>query len=158
MLMPNIPAKSLIIMDNASYHNVLSTSSAPTTTCKKEKIRSWLEQQNIPLKEDCLKVELIDILNKFSPSPTYRLDEIAAEQDHKIIRTPPYHPELQPIEICWGIVKNQIARNCDFTMENLIVQLKDAFDNVASKTCMGLIKKIREVEDKFWREDALLDN
>ncbi len=159
MLLPNIPANSLIIMDNASYHNVLSASSAPTATCKKEKIRSWLEQeQNIPLRKDCLKVELIEILNKFSPSPTYRLDEIAAEHGHKILRTPPYHPELQPIETCWGVVKNQIARTCDFTMENLIVQLKDAFDSVTAKTCTGLIKKMRDVEDKFWHEDVLLDD
>ena len=157
MLIPNIPSNSLIIMDNASYHNVLSNHSAPTATCKKERIRAWLEEQNIPLKKDCLKVELIDILNKFSPSPVYNLDEIAADHGHKILRTPPYHPELQPIETCWGVVKNQIARNCDFTMENLITQLKDAFDSVTAKTCTGTIKKIRGVEDKFWREDALLD-
>lgn len=156
-LLPNIPVNSLIIMDNASYHNVLSTSSAPTGACKKERIQSWLEQQNVPLSKDCLKVELVEILNKFSPSPTYKLDEIAAEHGHKILRTPPYHPELQPIETCWGIVKNQIARTSDFTMTNLIVQLENAFENVTAKTCTGLIKKIRAVEDRFWREDALLD-
>ena len=62
-LIPNIPQKSLIIMDNASYHNVLSTHSAPTATCKKEKIRFWLAQNNIPLREDCLKVEMVEILS-----------------------------------------------------------------------------------------------
>ena len=31
------------------------------------------------------------------------------------------HPELQPIEICWGVLKNYIAKNCDFTMENLYI-------------------------------------
>ena len=25
-------------------------------------------------------------------------------------------PKLQPIETCWGIVKNQVARNCDYTI------------------------------------------
>ncbi len=24
------------------------------------------------------------------------------------MRTPPYHPELQPIETCWGVVKNHM--------------------------------------------------
>ena len=83
----------------------LSISSAPTATCKKEKIRSWLEQeQYIPLKKDCLQVELIEVLNTFSPSPTYRLDGIAAGHGYRIPRTLPYHPELQ-IKTCWGIVK-----------------------------------------------------
>ena len=156
-LLSNIPARSLIIMDNASYHNVLSPVSAPTPSCKKEKIRSWLERNHFPVKDDCLKAELVEILTKVGPQPTYVLDEIASEQGHEVLRTPPYHPELQPIETCWGIVKNEIARNCDLTMDNLILQLESAFDKVTAKTCAGLIKKIRDVEDTFWRDDAALD-
>jgi len=156
-LLPNIPAHSLIIMDNAAYHNVLSPVSAPTPSCQKEKIRSWLEKNNFPVKEDCLKAELVDILTRVGPQPTYALDEIANKQGHEVLRTPPYHPELQPIETCWGIVKNEIARNCDFTMNNLIQQLESAFGKVAAKTCAGLIRKIRDVEDAFWRDDAALD-
>ena len=156
-LLPNIPKNSLIIMDNASYHNVLSVHSSPTVNCKKEKIRDWLEQSNIPVKKDCLKVESVEILNRIAPPPIYAVDEIAAEHGHKILRTPPYHPELQPIETCRAVVKNQIARTCDFTMENLLSQLKKAFDGVTGKTCEGLIRKIREIEDRFWKEDALMD-
>lgn len=156
-LLPNIPAHSLIIMDNAAYHNVLSPVSAPTPSCKKERIRSWLEKNNFPMKEDCLKAELVDVLTKVGPQPTYTLDEIANEKGHEILRTPPYHPELQPIETCWGILKNEIARNCDFTMDNLIKQLESAFGKINDKTCAGLIRKTREVEDAFWRDDAALD-
>jgi len=156
-LLPNIPAHSLVIMDNAAYHNVLSPVSAPTPSCKKEKIRSWLEKNNFPMKEDCLKAELVDILTRVGPQPTYALDEIANKQGHEVLRTPPYHPELQPIETCWGILKNEIARNCDFTMNNLIQQLESAFGKVTAKTCAGLIRKTRDVEDAFWRDDAALD-
>ena len=156
-LLPNIPAGSLIIMDNASYHNILSPVSAPTPSCRKEKIRSWSERNSIPVRDDCLKAELVEILMKTAPQPTYVLDEIASEQGHEVLRTPPYHPELQPIETCWGTVKNEIARNCDFTMDNLIHQLESAFDKVTGKTCAGLIKKVRNIEDTFWRDDALLD-
>ena len=70
-----------------------------------------------------MKAELIEILlNQGRPQPTYILDEIAIEQGHEVLRTPPYPPELQPIETCWGIVRNEIVRNCDFTMVNLIVR------------------------------------
>ena len=72
-------------------------------------------------------------------------------------RTPPYHPELQPIETCWAVVKNQIARKSKVSMAHLLEQLNDAFDSVTEETCTGLIKKMREVEDKYWREDAQLD-
>ena len=77
---------------------------------------------------------------------------------HQVLRTPPYHPELQPIRRhVGGIVKNEIARNCDFTMNNLIQQLKNAFGKVTAKTCTGLINKTRDVEDAFWLDDATLD-
>ncbi len=99
---------------------------------------------------------MVEVLSKIAPSPTYIIDEIAARHGHEILRTPPYHPELQPIEICWGVVKNHIARNCDFTMANLMVQLEDAFSSVTAKTCSRIIRKVRRVEDRFWKEDALI--
>lgn len=152
-LVPNIPKKSLIIMDNASYHNCIALYSAPTSSCKKEKISQWLKQNKVPVRDDCLKPELIEILERLAPEPIYIIDEIAKSQGHEVLRTPPYHPELQPIETCWGIVKNEVARNCDFTMASLVMQLDKAFEKVNSKTCKGLIKRIRQIEDRFWKED-----
>jgi transposase len=85
------------------------------------------------------------------------IDEIARQQGHEVIRTPPYHPELQPIEMCWGILKNEVARHCDFTLENLKYQLEHAFDKITAETCQRIIKKVRSVEKRFWEEDARLD-
>ena len=156
-LLPNIPDNSLIVMDNAAYHNTLSNCSAPTASSSKEKIRAWLEQQKLYCRKDSLKPELVEILNKFTPEPTYEIDEAARIQGHRVVRTPPYHPELQPIEMCWGIVKNHIARNCNFTMNNLIQQLDKSFDKVTAEICSKIIAKIIKVEEKFWDEDTGLD-
>jgi transposase len=152
-----MPKNALIILDNAPYHNVLSHHSAPTATCKKDRISAWLRKNGIPVSDDGLKAALVEILDKLAPPPLYALDELAAAQGHAILRTPPYHPELQPIETCWAVVKNQVARNGKFTMAHLLEQLDDAFESVTEETCSGLIKKVREVEDKFWTEDVRLD-
>ncbi|MEM7422042.1 MAG: transposase [Pseudomonadota bacterium] len=155
-LLPNIPKESIIIMDNATYHNALTETSAPTVNCKKEAIKNWLQINKIPISDDCLKAELVEVLNKVAPSPTYAIDEIAKQEGHDVLRTPPYHPELQPIETCWGVVKNEMARNCDFTMQNLMVQIESAFKKVTVKTCLGLIEKMRANEDDFWQRDLEL--
>src|SRR4030043_466973 len=157
MLIPNIPDNSLIIMDNASYHNTLSVNSAPLPTCSKAKIQAWLEANKIPCREDSLKSELVDILKKLPPDPIFAIDEIVQELGHEVIRTPPYHPELQPIETCWGVVKNHVARTCDFTMTNLIEQLDRAFNKVTAHTCSEIIKEINKIEDEFWKEDLDAD-
>lgn len=156
-LLPNIPGNALIIMDNAPYHTALSRHSAPTATCTKDSIYTWLSKNGVPVRDDCLKAELVEMLAKLAPAPTYALDELAAEHGHEILRTPPYHPELQPIETCWAVVKNQIARKNKCTMAHLLEQLDDAFTSVTEETCSGLIKKVRKVEDKFWTEDMRLD-
>jgi len=109
MLLPNIPEQSLIIMDNAPYHNILSAHSPPTPQSSKNKIKEWLEQNKIYCRDDSLKPELVELLIKMAPEPIYAVDEIAISFGHKVLRTPPYHPELQPIETCWGVVKNHIA-------------------------------------------------
>lgn len=157
MLLPNIPEHSLIIMDNAPYHNILSEHSPPSPQSSKKKIKDWLEQNKIYCRDDCLKPELVEILKKLAPEPVYAIDEIAAVYGHKVLRTPPYHPELQPIETCWGVTKNHVARNCDFTVKNLIKQLDCGFNKVTEKTCTKIIQKVRKVEDDFWATDIKMD-
>jgi hypothetical protein len=156
-LLPHLPQHALIVMDNASYHNVLAAHSAPTPVCAKAKIRAWLEANGIPCRDDCLKVELVEMLNKLAPAPSYVIDELAAQYGHEVVRTPPYHPELQPIETCWGVLKNEVARHCDFTMDNMKLQLERSFDKVTARTCQSIIRKVRAIEDRFWQEDALMD-
>ncbi len=156
-LIPNIPDNAMIIMDNASYHNTLSSCSPPTPNSKKERIWNWLIENQIPCEKSSLKVELVTVLEKIAPLPVYEVDEMANKQGHEILRTPPYHPELQPIELCWGIVKNYMSRHCDFTLSNLKSQLEEGFNQVDASICVKIIKKIKEKEDQFWNEDILFD-
>jgi len=48
MLLPNIPENSLIIMDNAAYHNPLSEHSPPTPQSSKKKIKDCKSKKPAP--------------------------------------------------------------------------------------------------------------
>ena len=50
-----------------------------------------------------------------------------------------------------------ISFYCDFTMKHMEAELKQAFEKVTSKNCEEIIKKIRDIEDDFWKTDAILD-
>lgn len=39
----------------------------------------------------------------------FKSDEIITKAGHTVLRLPPYHPDLNPIEMIWGAVKNAIA-------------------------------------------------
>jgi transposase len=156
-LLPNVPPRSIIILDNARYHNVLADNFPQGKSATKEQLRCWLSQNDYPWREDMLKSELSELCNRLAPAPQFRLDLIAAEQNISILRTPPYHPELQPIETCWAVVKNHMADNCDFTMEGLRTRLPEAFAKVTPDTCKEIIGKVAEQEKKYWTEDEKLD-
>ena len=155
-LLPNIPTNSLIILDNAEYHNVFAENAFPVPTTRKEVLCYWLEKNGIPWTTDMLKPELYELCKRFAPVPEYRLDKMAKADGHSILRTPQYHPELQPIETCWAVMKNYMAAHCDFTMKNFREQLPSAFKKVTHRTCKSLIAKVAKQEEKYWSEDSKL--
>jgi hypothetical protein len=52
-----IPKNSFIIMDNASYHNVLVDDAFPTSSILKQELRDWLTAHHYDWTSDMLKAE-----------------------------------------------------------------------------------------------------
>lgn len=154
-LLPHLPPASFIIMDNAPYHNVYREGIFyPTTSTKKAELQNWLQQHHPEIYDPSLiKAELLALCRQWCPKPDYELDVIAAAAGHQILRTPQYHPELQPIEICWGVVKNHCAKKCDYTLAGLRKHLQEGFNKVTSDTCQAAIANVRQEEDQYWQED-----
>jgi hypothetical protein len=100
-----------------------------------------------------LKPELYQKCKQLCPAPPVRLDLIAQAAGHTIVRTPPYHPELQPIEMCWAILKEYCAARCDYTLAGLKTHVEAGFDQVTPAVCQSLIQKVRIQEDQYWVED-----
>jgi transposase len=157
-LIPSLPKNSIIHMDNAKYHNVLAEETFPLRSHTLMNMRYWLLNNKIPYSDDMLKAELFQLCKKNSPRPEFALDKIALKNGHTILRTPPYHPELQPIEICWAVVKGHVAMNNKFSKSNLLEILEDGFNKVGPKTMEGILKKVKKMEDEYWVEDSKLSD
>ena len=156
-LLPNIPNNSIIVMDNARYHDVLVENKFPSSTSTKEELQQWLRHNVHSWSSDLLKSELVKLCRKYAPVPEFRIDKLASQAGRTILRTPPYHPELQPIETCWAVIKNYMADNCDYTMSGLRERLPIAFSKITASCCAGIIKDVRKQEDAYWVEDEELD-
>jgi len=153
-LLPNIPSRSLIIMDNAAYHNELAEDAFPTPKTSKAQLRQWLRRHHLgEYREDMLKPELYQKCKQRCPVPPLKLDLMAQAAGHTIVRTPPYHPELQPIEMGWAILKEYCAARCDYTLAGLKTHLEAGFAQVTPAVCQSLIQKVRDQEDQYWVED-----
>jgi hypothetical protein len=128
----------------------------PTHRALKHELCEWLERNGIPWTEDMLKPELLELCQRLAPSPEYKLDHLVKPLGHLVLRPPPYHPELQPIETCWAVVKNYMADHGEFTRETFTKELPNAFEKVTAKTCQKVIAGVVEQEEKYWKEDREL--
>ena len=104
----------VIHMDGAKYHT-RKENPVPTIATKKEDIMSWVEDNNITLpppkrRKHTAKEALEHIASLQTPS-VRASSSIAQRYGHKIMITPPYHCEVQPIERVWAFAKNPIALN-----------------------------------------------
>ena len=60
-LIPNLESKSVIVVDNASYHNV-QLNRHPTSNARKGEMLSWLDERGIRYNSDITKAELYDLI------------------------------------------------------------------------------------------------
>jgi hypothetical protein len=58
-LLPNLEEPSVIVMDNASYHNV-HIEKPPTQSWRKDEIIAWLQEKGIHFAEGSFKAELLN--------------------------------------------------------------------------------------------------
>ncbi|KAH9638425.1 hypothetical protein HF086_007732 [Spodoptera exigua] len=112
-LIPNLPERSLVVMDNAPYH-CTQTNKAPTMSSLKVDMQKWLQEKGIHFEETWTKAVLFGIIKENKGQPTYVVDELLKRHNHEVLRLPPYHCDLNPIEKIWSLVKRRVAeKNVD---------------------------------------------
>ena len=62
--------------------------------------------------------------------------QLTKQQGHKVLYTPPYHYDLQPIEMVWSQIKGEVGRQYDLSTTMVIVkqQLESAFEHLNADT------------------------
>lgn len=159
-LLPNIPHNSAIVMDNAPYHSRRSVK-IPRQSNNKTEICQWLDENNIPHppKEQILKAELLKLVDKSGIKDRFAVEDICEAHGHSVIRLPPYHCHLNPIEMAWAGIKSYIRRNEVATNATEGEEkIKEAVDNITQeqwhKYCEHVKKEAAKlVENELIAED-----
>ncbi|KAL4082907.1 hypothetical protein QTP88_029561 [Uroleucon formosanum] len=156
-ILPSLKENAVIVMDNASYHSV-KKNRFPTMAWNKQEIKDWLENEGHIAQPELLKSQLLELANQFKPlSDTYVIDEIAKENNKIVLRLPPYHCELNPIELAWSWIKHVRMHNTTFKLQDVHNLLKDVVEHVTSEMWTNFIGHVIKEEDKFLRVDHLSD-
>jgi len=65
-LIPNLESKSVIVVDNASYHNV-QLNRYPTSNARKGEMLFWFDLHGTRYSSDMTKAELYDLIKMHKP-------------------------------------------------------------------------------------------
>lgn len=98
---------------------------------------------------DDTKYTLLQYVRLNRPVPSYAAQLIAADHGHLLYYTPPYHPDLQPIELIWGRAKNQLAMDPSHRIDELKRKLQAAFNSVTSENWVAAYKHVQRFENSY---------
>ena len=149
---------SALVTDNASYHSKYSEDH-PKSTWKKAQYDEWLKKRKIPYAKDALRPTLWKLAKeKRENYPAYRLEKIAYKYGHEIVRLPPYHCQLNPIELIWGIEKSYVASE---NKEHKLSEVEDLFrkkrEEMDQETCKKCTEHVKRIEEEFYKSDRIID-
>lgn len=149
-LLPNIPANSVIVMDNASYHSA-QKEKIPNMSSKKEDIQEFLIANDLYFEETYTKKQLMEVLKTKTFEKKYNVDNMAKERGFKVLRLPPYHCNFNPIEMIWGELKQRLRRNntAPKFSSATIELIKEEVANISHTSWQNCVKHVIREEDLY---------
>lgn len=157
-LIPNLPNASVVVIDNAPYHSV-QEDKAPNSNSKKQEMLNWLVSKNICCSPNLLKPQLYNLIkperNRYK---SYKFDNLLTSHGHTVVRLPPYHPELNPIELIWAKVKGNVAkRNVTFKLEDVRKITEEEFSHVTVEAWQNCCEHVKKIEKQYIEHEHFVD-
>lgn len=158
-IMPKLEPGSVVVMDNAPYHSV-RIEKIPTTSWNKQQIIDWLQSKGKSMDMTYLKKELLTKVAEIAPQYNkYLIDETAKSNGITILRLPPYHCKLNPIELVWAQIKNYVgANNSTFKMSDVKKLLYDAIALIDANRWKKCCDHVIREESTMWHLDDVMEH
>lgn len=159
-ILPLLKENSVIVFDNASYYSVKNH--VPTMSWKKDCILQWFEGKGIVFDRPMKKFQLIEKVKEIRLIfDNYRRSvQEAINHNKAVLRLPPYHCHLNPMQLAWEVVARHVnMKNCTSSNLDDIRQLfNDGVKLVTPEMWAGYVNESITYEDKVWNVDIITDN
>ena len=89
----------------------------------------------------------------------YVVDKMAQDAGHTVLRLPPYHCNLNAIEMVWSALKRSTRRQNVFTSDPLEVVnlIKKVCESITADDWKKYTNHVKNVEDNYRKTDHIVD-
>ena len=147
------------MIDNAPYHSK-NTENYPTSKWRKQQFVDWLTEKNITFPDKALRAELWTLVkSEREKFPDKVMETVAKEYGHDILRLPPYHCELNPIELAWAAEKTYVAgENKDMSLDSVEKLFRKKKEELPEDFWRKCVEHVKKIEENYWESDKIQDN
>uniref|UniRef100_A0A0A9WFW1 Tc1-like transposase DDE domain-containing protein n=1 Tax=Lygus hesperus TaxID=30085 RepID=A0A0A9WFW1_LYGHE len=159
-VIPNLPESSVIVMDDAPYHKKL-INRPPSYYATKAVMVGWLASRGCGEADVSMrKTHLVKLIEKHMPPEEYVVDSILETHGHRVVRLPPYNGDLNPSELIWGQIKNEVQSKIvdGSTMEKILNLTSQALMKVKPEDWKRCCNQVVKLEKDYWNKDEIMDD
>lgn len=137
----------------------------PTKSCSKAAISDYLVDNGVSVVPEWTKERLLRELTSFVAAcggrealTVYAVDEIAKASGAELLRLPPYHCQLNPIEHTWAWIKGRLsdyAHPNTTKLEALCRKAEELAYSIPEHIKKNLFESAVHVEDRFIESDGI---
>jgi len=158
-ILPLLKENSVIVFDHASYYSV--ENHVPTMSWKKDSILKWFEGKGIVLDRPMVKFQLIEkVKNTRLMYDNYRRSvQEAINHNIDVLRLPPYHCHLSPMQLAWEVVaRHEKINKCSSSkLDDVCQLLNDGVKLVTTEMWAGYVNFSITNEEILWNLDIITD-
>ena len=150
-LLPNLPQKCVLIIDNANYHSRQEVK-VPTQATKKAEILEFMMKKNIPIPSPVpTRPVLLERIKLFQVEKEHFVDNLIRRDGHEVLRLPPYHCVLNAIELGWSKLKRTIRSENVFTEQpdKVMHLIKKVCDEISSDEWSKFMRHVEKEGEKL---------
>ena len=132
IILPRVPRKSVLVMDNCSYHKRIPNKK-PTSRHNKAGLINYIIDNDFGnlLPEFLMsltKLQLLQIIDSINIPQNIALYQPFKDKGVELLFLPPYHSEFNPVELVWSQVKPRVKQHNVEQNEAMCRQkIKEAF-------------------------------
>ncbi|EEB10046.1 hypothetical protein Phum_PHUM012940 [Pediculus humanus corporis] len=157
-LIPALPPKSVVVIDGVIYQKI-QLEKIPNLDSSADDMKQWLHLKNISFCDDMMKPELYDLIkihsSKFRKQKGI-IEQMLMERGHSILKLPPDHPDLNPIDLMWADMKTFLIDNIKtFDLNSLKILCQEKINNFALETWLMKCNLVKNVELQYLNSEII---